>query len=398
MVVLASVNFLSIILFIVALGLLVSIHELGHLITAKIFKVYCFEYSIGFGPKLFQKKGKGGETNYTIRAIPLGGYVSMFGEAETVPEGIEVPPERSLLNVKKWKRAIIMSAGIILNFVLGLTLFLTNTIFFPQYAASETSQLTINTNAKDGAILAYQAGLITGDKIIEVKTHYLPEGTTSLDYPEKTFAVDTYQDLWGENGALVTEMPKSEKDIMKLTFTWIKEVDIDKENPESFTHTFTLKSNLDSESEDVRYYWDQIGISNYIYSYRLGFGDAVKQAFKDFGEATVVIAEALGNLFIGKGFEQLGGPVAILTTSTQALDIGFGMYLWLWASISVNLALFNLLPFPGLDGWHLLVVVIEGITKKEIPSKVKNIVSFVGMIILFAFMGIIFLKDILYLF
>ena len=139
--ILASVNLLSVILFFVALGLLISIHELGHLLTAKLFNVYCFEYSLGFGPKIFQKKGKGGETDYSIRAIPLGGYVAMFGETETIPEGVEVDPNRSLLAIKKWKRAIIMAAGVVLNFVLGFILMLSNTLFFPQSFA--TNKITV---------------------------------------------------------------------------------------------------------------------------------------------------------------------------------------------------------------------------------------------------------------
>ena len=105
--------------------------------------------------------------------------------------------------------------------------------------------------------------------------------------------------------------------------------------------------------------------------------------------------EALGNLFIGKGFENLGGPIALFKESANALNqYGLGTFIYLWGAISVNLGLFNLLPFPALDGWHLLVVIIEGITKKEIPNKVKNIVSTIGMILLFVLMGIVLIKDI----
>ena len=139
-----------------------------------------------------------------------------------------------------------------------------------------------------------------------------------------------------------------------------------------------------------------MGIS--AFEKRLSFGEAFVRAGEDWWESATAIAKALGQLFIGKGLDQLGGPVAILTTSSAALQIGFGTFLWLWGMISVNLGIFNLLPFPGLDGWHLLVVTIEGITKKEIPAKVKNIVSLVGMIILFVFMGFILIKDIIGLF
>ena len=121
---------LNILYFIIALSLVVTIHELGHFGTAKLFGVYCEEFSIGFGPKLFSKKRKNGETYFSIRAIPLGGFVAMYGEAENAPDpSLNIPPERSLVGIKKWKRAIIMSAGIILNFVLAITLFVVNICF-----------------------------------------------------------------------------------------------------------------------------------------------------------------------------------------------------------------------------------------------------------------------------
>lgn len=394
MVVLASINLLSVVLFIVALGLLVSIHELGHLITAKIFKVYCFEFSIGFGPKLFQKRGKGGETDYSIRAIPLGGYVSMFGETETIPEGVEVAPERSLLAIAKWKRAIIMSAGVILNFVLGFVLMLCNTLFFPQVAY--TNQVSVSEVINDETSEAYQAGLRTGDAIVGVTTHYLKDGLISDEYTPVTYEVTTYEDLW-DKALVVSTLPTSEKDKLNITLTWIAKEDINKDNPATTSHTFTLTSSIvNSDSEEVVYSWSKMGIG--AYQTRLSFGKAFVRAGQDFWDAATAIAKALGQLFVGKGFDQIGGPVAILTTSATALEVGFGTYLWLWGMISVNLGIFNLLPFPGLDGWHLFVVIVEGITKKEIPSKVKNIVSLVGMIILFAFMGFILIKDVIGLF
>ena len=103
--------FLGILLFILALGALVTIHELGHFLTAKLFKVYCVEFSIGFGPKIFSRKKVTKETRFSIRAIPLGGYVSMYGEGVELEDGVTIPESRSLEGVSKWKRAIIFVAG-----------------------------------------------------------------------------------------------------------------------------------------------------------------------------------------------------------------------------------------------------------------------------------------------
>ncbi|MCF0113389.1 MAG: site-2 protease family protein, partial [Bacilli bacterium] len=125
---------LYILIIVIILGVLVSIHEAGHLLAAKIFNVYCFEYSIGFGPAFLHKKRKGGETYFSLRAFPLGGYVSMYGEPGEMPEGMEEPgPNRSLAEIAKWKKGIILLAGVTMNFVLGLVLIYVKDVAFPSY-------------------------------------------------------------------------------------------------------------------------------------------------------------------------------------------------------------------------------------------------------------------------
>ena len=155
---------LYILLFIVCLSTLIMVHEVGHLITAKMFNVYCFEYAIGMGPKLFSFKRKNGETYFSLRAIPFGGFVSMYGEAESVPEGVVVDESRSLLKIKKWKRAIIMVAGVTMNFILAILVFFAYEIGFPthepHYAHISTSSDTIayNVGLRDGDFLYAEVG------------------------------------------------------------------------------------------------------------------------------------------------------------------------------------------------------------------------------------------------
>ena len=110
---------LSILLFIFSFGLLIVIHEFGHFSTAKLFNVYCQEFSIGFGPKLLKVRKEGHETYFSIRAIPLGGYVSMYGEGAELEEGVTLPPSRSIDGIARPKRAIVMAAGITLNALLA---------------------------------------------------------------------------------------------------------------------------------------------------------------------------------------------------------------------------------------------------------------------------------------
>lgn len=125
---------LTFLLFVISLAILIIIHELGHFSMAKAFNVYCQEFSLGFGPALFSKKGKGKETYFSIRAIPFGGYVSMYGEGEEAPvteDGTLIPKERSLEGISRWKKAIILVAGIVMNIILALTLFAISNLAFP---------------------------------------------------------------------------------------------------------------------------------------------------------------------------------------------------------------------------------------------------------------------------
>ena len=150
---------LYILLFIVCLSFLIMIHELGHFTAAKIFKVYVMEYSIGFGPALIHKKRKTGETYFSLRIIPFGGYVSMYGEGVELPEGQVIDESRSLEKAKAWKRAIILAAGVTMNVVLALHLF-----FIKNVACSDQQLYLRNMSVTEGS-KAEAAGLKTLDVI-----------------------------------------------------------------------------------------------------------------------------------------------------------------------------------------------------------------------------------------
>ena len=523
---------LYILLFILCLSTLIAIHELGHLATAKIFKVYCFEYALGFGPKLFSRKRKDGETYFSIRAIPFGGFVSMYGESETVPEGLEIDPSRSLLAIKKWKRAIIMAAGVIMNFLLALVIFFVYEVAFPAYTphyahvvvsndsplASEvhTGDLVYSTVYQDdtnsyifyneNATLHYGANVVdayfgynygtltikdTAVRNRALAFEKVDLGNISMAYADTTFAevlateypagVEVIEGLTGyiskmkfydnkvgdyyrvdlslidafssdKKQYIVCELSLSEQDFShfkNVPFnSAIKVVgDItDKDSSKvmsvkEFKTTYPnfAKNNLFSTEYEGFGYPDKLDLSMFIQDEKNpvgrgvetsvfnltlekqtnvsllptnfglfmqldmaynSFGHAVKYTFVDFGEASTAIVRGLGELITTKdGWKNIGGIIQIGVVSTQILQQnGFGKFLMLWGLISVNLGIVNLLPFPGLDGWHLLVIAVEAIFRKEIPSKVKNIISLVGVAILFVLMILIVVKDIIGLF
>ena len=160
---------LYILLFIVFLSVLIIVHELGHLAAAKAFNVYCLEYSVGMGPLLFKFKRKNGETQFSLRGIPFGGYVSMYGEGVELPEGVEVPPERSLNNIKWWKRAIILVAGVTMNSILAITFFFISNCI-PQQTYDYINQVAIKESS-----VAYNAGLRNEDYIKVENWQYYDE-------------------------------------------------------------------------------------------------------------------------------------------------------------------------------------------------------------------------------
>lgn len=442
----------SILLFIVSLGALVTIHEAGHLSMAKLFKVYCHEFSIGFGPKLLHVKKKGHETYFSIRAIPLGGYVSMYGEgAEELEEFKGIPQERSLEGVRKWKKAIIVLAGVILNALLALILISISNLCFP--LIQQTSRTIVKENSiaavagvqnDDRVRFIYSEAQANGDGIMPFTYEYTTED--KIIHAGNFFIVDTDITMIPEsdpehlhnyvltfmytgdkaNTALTDGMklyPAIAKDelhtneyVNKVFGNWAKE-----ENSPAYYPNFTVASYspgastqfasnirfLTANNEEVtrtiqmstvangnKYVWNDIGISFKTQEYWAPFGERVKQTFVDYGNASVAVFKGLGVLFSG-GIRNMSGIVGIFETSaTLFSNYTFATYLYFWGLISVNLAIFNLLPFPGLDGWQLLVTVVEGVSHKKIPNKFKQIMSFIGLAILFALMIAIVIIDI----
>lgn len=434
---------ISIILFLVSLTVIVAIHELGHLSMAKLFNVYCQEYSIGFGPALLKKKRKDGETYFCIRAIPLGGYVSMYGEEMFLEDGVSVPPERSIEGIKKWQKIIVVSAGVILNAVTALVLIFISNVAFPIVRTTSYAQVTPNS-------VAYNVGIREDNKlqIYYPKSHEVNEdGKISIKpfsvtftnekgslegaaffvldydityndfhyvmtyYPVTTKQNNVLSECISLYSAVTKEEVNKDADLKNAYADWMKEENaptyypnfkskfnfIDNEIPVKFrfkdangtvnTYPITLKS--------VKGKVDNFGVELKLENYWLPFGERIANTFIEFGDSSIAVFRGIGSLFTG-GFRNMSGIVGIFSYSAQLYgNYQFATYLSFWGLISVNLAIFNLLPFPGLDGWQILVTSIEGISKKKVPDKVKGIVSMVGLALLFALMIAVVVMDVL---
>ena len=351
---------INIIVFFLILGAIVLIHELGHFLTAKLFGVYCAEFSIGMGPKLFSKKK--GETEYQIRALPIGGYVAMAGEADQEDNEImkDVPYERTLKGIKTWKKCVIMLAGVFMNFVLALVLL----IGIYSFVEVQTNSSEIGSVVKNkGAALA---GIEAGDVINKI----------TINNEEHIIA----------------------------SFSDIQEV-LDNENLQLDTDTVTMKVGL---TRNKHYLEKKVTAkyNNETKSYVMGitaatkqltFAEAIRQGINQFIEYALLIFTTLGKLItdMTHTVSQLSGPVGIYTVTAQVTQTGsISTLLSLTALLSTNIGMFNLLPIPGLDGSQVLFALVEKVIRREIPTRIKYALQMAGLILVFGLMIFVTVNDI----
>lgn len=344
---------MTLILFILILGMIVLIHELGHFIFAKKAGVYVYEFSIGFGPKLFSFKRKNDETKYMIRLIPLGGYVAMAGE-EDIDDNKDVADDQRLCN-KSWiKRFLVMTAGVINNFILGiLLLFIMGLIY-----GSTTTTNELNSIPETGAL--YKAGARNGDIVTKIN------GKKVKNYDD----IQTYLALVKEGDS----------------------ININIKNKEGIENVYSVTP--EKNNEDGKYYY---GISIKVEKDK-GFIPAIKYAKEKFVTMYKTMIIVIKSLFTGElGFDSLSGPVGIYTVVDTVKD-SIPMLLYLTAYLSINIGFMNLIPFPAFDGGRALLLIIEKIKGSKINPKVEATINNVGFIILMFLMIVITIKDVIKLF
>ena len=365
---------LYILLFIVCLSILIMIHELGHLAMAKAFNVYCFEYSIGMGPAIFRKKRKNGETYFALRAFPFGGFVSMYGEGDdenNLPDGIEhIPEERALNKIKKWKRAIILLAGVTMNALLAIVLF---------FVAAALPQKMIYLNyfeVKENSV-AYNAGIQLGDFLMytepadpDNKDDAVVKAQKEGYYVVSMDSVATYTDSSTRTVAALIETNQKVLNFKVHNFNkclvlyevednqiiYSKEVTAEQSTLDyiDIKMTFGRKGTYDEEKGEfgkievvdlilhrqANNTFEESGLDMYLNVTKLNFGQMLKQTFVDFGESSIVIVKAVGGLFIGRGWKDVGGIISIYTQTTSILNnFGAATFIKVWGIISVNLAI-----------------------------------------------------------
>ncbi len=325
---------------------LIIIHEFGHFIVAKLFKVKVNEFAIGFGPKLLKFQGK--ETLYRFNLVPFGGYCAMEGEDD------ESNDPRAFCNAKAYKRYLIVAAGAIFNLILGLI------IVAIIICSSDLVGTTKIHSFRENAVSS-NSGLQVRDEIIEINDRRMYT-TNDIMYA-------------------FTAVNPDENDKTVLDITVVRE---GKKMP--------LQVEFNSETDN--------GISYIVLDFSFigeekNFFNVISSTFKTTFSYCRTVWFSLIDLISGKfGISAVSGPVGVTTTIGQAAKMGLMNILPIMALITVNLGIFNLLPVPALDGGRLLFIFYEMITRKKLAKKYEGIIHAVGLILLLTIMAIVTFKDI----
>ena len=354
---------LSLVLFILILGTIVLIHELGHFLFAKMFGVYVYEYSIGMGKKIFSKKPKNSETEYNIRIFPIGGFVRLAGE-EGEDGDEDVPLERKLYKKGFWERFLIFFMGPGFNMVLAfITLFVLCLIF-------GGSLTTLKMDNIDEEYPAYQAGIRDGDVILEV------DGESVSTWTGARLKISTVKE--GSEIDFKIKHPDGEVEVIS-----VKPI---KEENEACSD--------EEECPSIYVY----GVGSKIIE-KSGFIGSIEYAFIETKDIILSMGSTLKYLFTGKlGMNDLSGPVGIYEVVDDQSKEGISNLLYLLAYLSINVGVMNLIPFPAFDGGHILFLLIEKIRGKAVSSNVEATITGIGFILLILLMIFVTFNDVIRLF
>lgn len=343
---------LSILYFVIILGIIVFVHEFGHFFFSKLFGIYVYEFSIGMGPKIFSKKGKGGETTYSIRAIPIGGFCQLAGEG--LDEDNKLPKDRLLQSKPAWQRFLVMFFGAGNNFLLALIV-----LFFLGLIIGSPSNSTIIPGVIEGSP-AQIAGLKANDDIRYIDG----ERTKTLDDIELYLAISK-----GETEITVLRDGKEEKIIV---------TPLSSEEAEKAGYTYGIK---------------------FANSVEHGFVAAIKYAFSKFAALVRQMVITFKSLFTGRvSVRELSGPVGIYSAVDQTRSAGISNLFYLLALLSLNVGFVNLIPFPAFDGGRILFLIIEKIKGKPVKPETENLIHNIGFFILLALIIYVTINDIIKLF
>jgi len=443
--------------FIVAISILVAIHEYGHYIVAKKLGVKILRFSIGFGKPLWKKTFGKDKTEFVIASLPFGGYVKMLDKRETEVEPHE--ENREFTGQSVWTRIAIVAAGPIFNFIFAIFAYWLMFVVGVSGIKPVVGDVEVNG-------LAEKAGLISGYEILSINNNKTPiwdvavkniipaivdRSQASLELKDKNGDVFTrtldFSTTTGEIkveqifkqlgfkpwrpvikpvvGAVLEDSPaesvgfKINDTIISInkvaTDDWIEVVDIVSDNPEKILQIVVLRDGLEKNlqviPEKIVRDGKQIGRlglghkagASYPEDMRVTHGysiiESVPRAFTRTWDFSVLTLKMLGKIFTGDiSVKNLSGPVSIARYAGYSASAGLARFLDFLAIVSISLGILNLLPIPILDGGHLTYYIIEVIRKKPVSEDVQEFASRIGIVLLFMLMSVALYNDLLRVF
>ena len=346
----------NILLFVLILGFIVFVHELGHFTWAKICGVYVYEFALGMGPKLWSKKGK--ETEYSLRAIPIGGFCAMAGEDVEGDELKKVPKKKRLQAKNPFQRFLIMFFGAGNNFISAFLLLL----FIALIWGCNTLKPVV-TEVTDGGA-AQEAGIEAGDKITYINNHKIKTSDDiSIYLAVSDHNKKTEIDVLKDSGDKATYRVKPKKTKVKGNEVYLYGIVMEQEK----THGLLAsgKYMVQKGASLCRQMWITV---KYLFT---------------------------GHISL----KQLSGPVGIYSIVGQQKESGIQSLLFLVAFLSINVGFINLLPLPAFDGGHIFFILIEILRGgKPVPPEIEAKIHTVGMILLLLLMLVITISDVIKLF
>ena len=348
---------LSILYFVIILGIIVFVHEFGHFSFSKLFGIYVYEFAIGMGPKIFSWKGKNGETTYSVRAIPIGGYCQLAGEG--AEEDKKLPKDRLLQSKPAWQRFLVMFFGAGNNFLLAIIVL----FFIGLISGCPVDTQPIIDNVTEDSPAA-KSGLLKGDVIQYIN------GDKVSNYEDMQLYLYMAE---GETEIVVLRENKNE--VIKVTPLTEEER---KEQNKDYSYGFSYKNEPKKE---------------------YGFFKAIKYSFTRFASLTRQMFITFKSLFTGRvSVKDLSGPVGIYSAVDQTRENGFSNLFQLLALLSLNVGFVNLIPFPAFDGGRILFLLIEKIKGKPVKPETENLIHNIGFFILLGLIIYVTINDIIKLF
>ena len=406
----------------VVLMIMVLIHETGHYTAGKLLGFQINEFAIGMGPKILFKKKKNGEV-FSLRLLPLGGFCAFEGEND------DVDNPKAFHKQKPWKRLIVLFSGAFFNFVSAILIAI---IAFSAYGETVVVVNNVYEYAPEANYQQIQSGdivyKVNGRRVyvLDSLSRYFTDGEMTLtvlrpsgvdedgntvygevelsNITQGTFTTFALTKVNGEFADANNRKLKANDTVYKINDKLICQADDWEEQLNAAGDTLTLtvtdgehyydyeiaKSSFVSDIVAEPQTYTGLAMSIHYGKYKFGFGEVLIRVVPYCCEIGMLVLRTLGGLLTGAvGIESVGGPITTISMTTQVVSTGFANVLMLIVLISVNLAVFNLLPVPALDGCQMVFVIIEWIAGKPINRKVQSYINGIGLVVLIVLMLLI---------